>query len=312
MITQPRFQSAVASSCTALLLFLLFPFTTAAQNIGNGDPRVGPSGLVVYSSTAMFRPGTSLLARIDSPFLRDKPGSGESVWLLQLGILEMLEFEISNEGTIAKANGDMQLSPMWGMKFRILQSDGEKTVLSALVRSSMGTGKAETWTGTISSFPEGISDKGLEQYRYDDRFISAGFLFSHAFDQDISFHSGLETGQISVYNAELDFAAYTPGGSQGTVPRFIRTFDLRAFVGLGVRPTQQWDLEGELQTLPELAPSHDETTIETYRAYRAAIELKYAATKFTLVTVKASHMFLPVGDGVSEVRLGVEASASLQ
>jgi hypothetical protein len=296
----------------AILALALLPFVSAAQDSTTERSLARPVSSLVFSSTAYFLQGTNLLLRGESPIFADAQNTGETHGALQVNLLEKVQLDITNEGIIARAYGNLEPLVMWGIKLRLFESESSGTGVAAMIRSSVSGGKADSWPNSMSSIASSLAEKGLERYSCEYRIAYAAILVSQEFNESISLHGGLEAQQIHIYNARLDFLPPTTGRDTYVVRVIMRQLGFNGFLGVVVNATQHVAVLGELQSLPELAPSDDLAAINVHRAYRGAVAIQYRVKQSLAVFMNAAHVFLPVGHSFTEVRLGAEATVSLQ
>ncbi len=125
----------------AMSLLLIFSTVLIGQDRKNNDGTGKSDQSLVFSHTASFSPGTHLWFQFESPVFNDGGSSGKLTGSARVGLLEMLQLEVSNEGTITRSDGDVQPQMTWGMECRLYQSESKTTSLSALLRSSLGLGQ---------------------------------------------------------------------------------------------------------------------------------------------------------------------------
>jgi hypothetical protein len=296
----------------AILALALLPFLSVAQDSTTKRSLARPLSNLVFSSTAYFLPGTNLSLRGENLIFADGRSNGEAHGTLRVNVAEMVQLDITNDGTIASAYGNVESSAMWGMKLRVFESGDGRTGVAAMIRSSASAGSTISWPNATGSIANNLAAKGLVRYSYGYYFASAAILLSHGFGEIVSLHAGLAAQQIQIYNVKLETMVPETGETTLEVPQITRQFGLNGFLGVVVYASEQLILLGELQSLPELAPSDNLTGIDMHRAYRSAIAIRYKVKNSLSVFTNAGHVFLPTGNSFTEVRLGAEATVSLQ
>ena len=131
-------------------------------------------------------------------------------------------------------------------------------------------------------------------------------------DNLVSFHAGLEVQEIQIHNERLREFSPELGLNNIWEPIINRHYGLNGFLGVAVHADRTLIVFGELQSLPELAPSDGHTTIDVLRGYRTALGIRYEIRNSLAILANAQHLFVPVGSGYTEVRIGAEATVSLQ
>ncbi len=285
--------------CLAILLVSNYSPVLLAQIPKNSNETAGIDQSLVFSRTASINSGTNLWLHMESPVFNDKGSSGKPTGSVRIGFLEMLELEVSNEGIIARPNGDVKPQMMWGMKCRIYESGTQRTNFSALLRTSLAD---ELQSMRLRQRDSSI----LSDCAY--RFVSVGFVGSHTLNQYIAIHCGAEFRQLFTSNETL--VPFTGEMMKGT--KYDRFWNGYAFMGANIQAWSRCAAVAELQSLPELAPSSSGTEVDSYYAFRGAIGFRYAVKHSVVLLVHASRIFLPTGSDYSEIRLGVQVSTAVQ
>jgi hypothetical protein len=306
------FLFCVRIAAHALVSLSLLPFLSVAQDDPTERSWSKPVSCLVFSHTAYFLPETNLSFRGENPIFVDVQSSGETHVTIQLNVVETVQLDVSNEGTIARAYGAMESLVMLGMKLRLFESDDGRTGVAAQLRTSFDRGSADSWPYAMSSIAGNLADKGLERYSCEYHFASGAILFSHALDNTVSLHGGLEIQDINVFDSRLVFTPPATGKTTDVVRAVTRQSGLNGFFGIVVNATRHLAVLGELQSLPELAPSDNLTVVETRRAWRSAAGIRYTVRNSLTVSANAAHVFLPLGHSFTEVRVGAEATITLQ
>ena len=137
---------------TNVLVFLsLLPFLSGAQDNVSEESVIRPDSRLVFSSTAYFSAGTDLLLRGENPIFADAQRSYETHGRLQVSLLKMVQIDVTNEGTIAGANGGVESLVMWGMKLRVFESENGWTGVAALFRAPVGKGYSDSWPNSMEA-----------------------------------------------------------------------------------------------------------------------------------------------------------------
>ena len=222
---------------TVSFLVLVFSTVVVGQSQKVNDGMGNTEQSLVFSRTANVTAGTNLLLQIESPVFNDIRSEGKPTGTLQVSLLDMLQMEVTNEASIARADGDIQPLMMWGMKCLVYQSETKETSVSAIITSSLEAGSGDLELRR--------SDSTL-QSTYGYRSVSLGFLGSHEFSDQSWFHCGIEVRQlVASFERSVPFNRQSYQESQP-----VHGWRVHGFAGISVQAWKRFLEVAEIQSIP--------------------------------------------------------------
>jgi hypothetical protein len=276
------------------LVCAFFAFATAQQVPADNSTKMllTPTANLAQDYNLTFN--TSLITNIDQNDLF----RGYVIF----SVAGLAEFDFSNEGYVTDMVNNTDKIRTLGLKLKLFSERLMQPAVSFAFRTTLGWNESFfVKRNLIANTPE-LTEKGLDNVRYDFRTTMADIVFSKMFGTNIYLTAGLGVQELQYQDLRISYASVFPGIHKKSINRNLM---LHGFVSGSFNISNNISIMSELQSLPHIKADLDGNDLEVDRSYIATFGVRYKLTNIFILDAAAWHYTNSTAKDITQFRFGL-------